>query len=425
MMDFAKTVAEQRKKLKMTQEELAQRLGITPQAVSKWENSIGLPDVTLFPLIAETLQLSINDLFGIPERSAHKAVAQSAPQDFEGLSLVTEHRGMLCYSNKEMKERIGDRVLFSDGSIAELDGGRVINRGAGEVRLIRWADAAVVESVGECVTRTLVFEPFSSMTLSLAHKCTVKILSRPEELPRMVVKGREGLLDRLETRVEADTLTVRLESNGNHHSSDAYLYNMEIFVPFISGNGLKLTLNGAGEASVEPHFVEGEVSINGCGNVAVGNFDRFTGRISGSGDITAGEVQRQTKLRVAGSGDITLSKMSDPDVRIAGSGDITCAKTEGHLKVEIAGSGDASLGHVALDSAEIRISGSGDISMRGEVSSLRLKVAGSGNLEGTGLTVDRAALTVNGSGEIKLERIISESEEQLSREATLQVAKRG
>ena len=42
-------IAELRRKKNMTQEELAAELGVTPQAVSKWENDLSCPDITLLP----------------------------------------------------------------------------------------------------------------------------------------------------------------------------------------------------------------------------------------------------------------------------------------------------------------------------------------------------------------------------------------
>ena len=429
MKDFAKIVAERRKMLNMTQEELARHLDITPQAVSKWENSIGFPDVTLFPRLSEILRLSIDELFGMPKRDVEPPASQAIPQSYEGMPLTAEFRGTLCYSNKQVKEKDANRVLFIDGSVAELEAGRVINRGEGEIRLIHGTvftgSPSMVDLGGECITRTTLLSHFSSVILSFAHKCEVKVLSDPSGEPRMIARGREGMLNRLESHVENNTLTVRMESLEKNFSSDSYLYHIEIFVPFKVGDRLKLTVNGEGEVSVEPDFAEGEVSINGCGNAAVASFDRFTGQISGSGDIAVGDVRQDGTLKIAGSGDIALAKVSNPDVRIAGSGDVSSARAEGKLKIQIAGSGDVTLGKVALDSAEIKISGSGDVTMHGEATSLKLVVSGSGSLEGGALTVGVADLAVKGSGEIKLARIVSESVERLSRDASLRVGRRG
>ncbi len=52
---------------KMTQEEFASRLGVTSQAVSKWERGNGLPDITLVEGICRILDLSANTLLGIDD----------------------------------------------------------------------------------------------------------------------------------------------------------------------------------------------------------------------------------------------------------------------------------------------------------------------------------------------------------------------
>ncbi len=45
--DIGEIICQCRQNRKMTQEEFASRLGVTPQAVSKWERGIGLPDLSL------------------------------------------------------------------------------------------------------------------------------------------------------------------------------------------------------------------------------------------------------------------------------------------------------------------------------------------------------------------------------------------
>ncbi len=425
MMDFARIVAEQRKKKKMTQEELAQRLGITPQAVSKWENSIGLPDVTLFPMLAEVLELSIEELFGMPKESERRGQTALAPKFFEGLPLLVDCRGMLCYSNKKMKEADDSRVLFCDGSVAELQSGRVINRGMGEIRILKSLDAFVEDVGGEIVTRREEFLPFSSLSLTLSPKCHVKIMSDKKGTPHMLVKGCEKLLDKLEARVQDDMLSIRLESSNRGQSSGSVVCDMEIFVPFECGKQLKLTVNGSGEATVSPSFTDGEIVISGCGAVTAQNFDSFKGSIAGSGEMEIGRVGKQTKLRIAGSGDIKMAAMANPDIQVSGSGDISTEETEGCVKIGIAGSGDVALGSVRIDRADFQISGSGDISMQGEITELKLKVSGSGSLVGDAVTVNRAELTVKGSGDVRLGRIVTESVECLSRDARIQVEHRG
>lgn len=61
--DLARNIAELRKQRGLTQEQLAETLNISPQAVSKWETAASLPDTQTLPLIAEQLGVSIDYLF--------------------------------------------------------------------------------------------------------------------------------------------------------------------------------------------------------------------------------------------------------------------------------------------------------------------------------------------------------------------------
>lgn len=55
MNTIGSRIAQKRKALGLTQEELAQQLGVSSQAVSKWENDISCPDITLLPALAKAL----------------------------------------------------------------------------------------------------------------------------------------------------------------------------------------------------------------------------------------------------------------------------------------------------------------------------------------------------------------------------------
>ena len=56
-------IAKKRKENKLTQQDLANLLGISNRAVSKWENGICLPDAATMPELCKILKISINDLF--------------------------------------------------------------------------------------------------------------------------------------------------------------------------------------------------------------------------------------------------------------------------------------------------------------------------------------------------------------------------
>ena len=48
---------------RLTQEQFATSLGLSPQAISKWEREECYPDITFLPTLAETLGCTVNDFF--------------------------------------------------------------------------------------------------------------------------------------------------------------------------------------------------------------------------------------------------------------------------------------------------------------------------------------------------------------------------
>ena len=64
-MSIGKNIAKYRKAKGLTQEELGAKLGVTNQAVSKWESEVSMPDVMLLPEIATALNITLDDLYGI------------------------------------------------------------------------------------------------------------------------------------------------------------------------------------------------------------------------------------------------------------------------------------------------------------------------------------------------------------------------
>lgn len=64
-MELGKKIRQLRFRAKLTQEQLANRLGIAPQSVSKWENAASMPDITTLPLLAEVFGVTIDELFDL------------------------------------------------------------------------------------------------------------------------------------------------------------------------------------------------------------------------------------------------------------------------------------------------------------------------------------------------------------------------
>ncbi len=65
MLAFSDTLKTLRKEKNLTQEQLGDVLGVSAQAISRWENGASLPDLTMLPAIAAYFEVSADTLLGI------------------------------------------------------------------------------------------------------------------------------------------------------------------------------------------------------------------------------------------------------------------------------------------------------------------------------------------------------------------------
>lgn len=89
------TIAALRKERGMTQLELANQMGVTDKAVSKWERDLSFPDAASLPKLAETLGVSVDELMlGKPAGSAAEVspalseTARLVPLILQGVALA-------------------------------------------------------------------------------------------------------------------------------------------------------------------------------------------------------------------------------------------------------------------------------------------------------------------------------------------------
>ncbi len=59
---IGKFIAEKRKEKKLTQQQFAEKLGVSDRAISNWENGKNMPDISLLPIINKELDVTVNDL---------------------------------------------------------------------------------------------------------------------------------------------------------------------------------------------------------------------------------------------------------------------------------------------------------------------------------------------------------------------------
>lgn len=75
-------IAEQRKAQGMSQKELADKIGVTNKAVSKWETGKGLPDVSIYNSLCEALNISLNEFFA-GERIPEEVITEKYDRNLE------------------------------------------------------------------------------------------------------------------------------------------------------------------------------------------------------------------------------------------------------------------------------------------------------------------------------------------------------
>ncbi len=75
-MNIGSIIKELRQKKKMSQEELAEYLGVSTQAVSRWETSVSYPDIILLPLIANVFNVTVDYLLGTDKFKNDKIVEE-------------------------------------------------------------------------------------------------------------------------------------------------------------------------------------------------------------------------------------------------------------------------------------------------------------------------------------------------------------
>lgn len=65
-LNIGENIRKYRKKAEMTQEQLAEKIGVSYQAISRWENGTTYPDLELLPVLAKLFCVSTDDIFDIP-----------------------------------------------------------------------------------------------------------------------------------------------------------------------------------------------------------------------------------------------------------------------------------------------------------------------------------------------------------------------
>lgn len=69
---IGKFIAERRKHKKLTQEQLAEKLGVSSKSISRWENNVTMPDLSLVPIVASELDVQVSELLNGKKMSTNE-----------------------------------------------------------------------------------------------------------------------------------------------------------------------------------------------------------------------------------------------------------------------------------------------------------------------------------------------------------------
>ena len=83
---FGQRFARLRKSFSFKQEDIAEKFNISAQAVSKWENDLSAPDISILPMIADLFNVSLDELLG-REIQNTKIVPQNERKDINTMLL--------------------------------------------------------------------------------------------------------------------------------------------------------------------------------------------------------------------------------------------------------------------------------------------------------------------------------------------------
>lgn len=73
---IGEVISTRRKELGLTQSNLAEKMGVTDKAVSKWERNLSCPDLASIPKLAEVLDLSLEELLNVSSSKPGRGMAQ-------------------------------------------------------------------------------------------------------------------------------------------------------------------------------------------------------------------------------------------------------------------------------------------------------------------------------------------------------------
>lgn len=248
-MEFYQNLSALRKSKNLSQEEIADRLGVSRQAISKWENGQALPETANVMKLCEILEVTPNELLGYEEQKA-KPVEQ------------------IPYDNEEIKEKKKwYKTTPFKVFVAVLGALLAVNLIMGLIALGFAGVIMMRKDVNDSVfpNEVVSLEPGETMTMGGAAEFSVqgtqgkKIVIKVEYMPQVYSNGYEYSF--VFSGEGMQTVTEKAQMKNGRLTAMAALPQISgaIEVEFITDTGYKkvpmkiATIDGLDESSVEWH----------------------------------------------------------------------------------------------------------------------------------------------------------------------------
>lgn len=420
-------IAAERKKQNLTQAQFAEQLGVSAQAVSKWETGAGYPDLSLIPRIATVLDITIDKLFGverIPEKDLKQQRDPELPETVSGLHWVATYGDRILYASKPEAEIDLPNVTFQDGSTADLSSNYIVNKGQNilifdknELTELTAGTPAIQDELKELKEQAQASldqktkreddvrpaqpsgDKFKRLALDLSNESLdVEILHDPNLGFGWFFAGDPETVGVLEAKTQAfleeDLLAIRVR--GQKQSG--------IFTRFfntIKSQGVRLVIN-CPEPYLDELLCEGKGAETVHCHVAV----------------------KGGELSTTGAGDYTFTSLSNVLVTTKGAADIIIDDGQ-DLRIESYGASDIIVKNYSGGDLFVRLAGAGDVEVGGVCENFTTQLTGVGDIDASELTAETLNAMITGPASLLIGRVIGESIEHVQPMGTLKILQRG
>lgn len=226
MKTIGETITALRKKRGLTQEAMASAIGLAPQTVSKWENNISLPDITLLPVIADIFDVSVDTLFGrdvsenVPAERVLDISCQSLLKNMAAFFLSADENpgrspeafmaGYRDFLKNNDNCRTG--IFFNHGAVyyREKTGGMLLKRPKEGWRSLLENEGVIriLELLCDSGFRRVLTNIFQSQknTFTLNSICRKCSIENPERLKEQLIQS--GLFSEKQMQIDDESISI-------------------------------------------------------------------------------------------------------------------------------------------------------------------------------------------------------------------------